>query len=81
MPSPDVALLQGSDRRQERELVVNNFSIQIATVNGSGSQSANSVLMRAIFRDGRTGEQQEPVSLEHCGTSYVVHDSREQAWL
>ncbi len=52
MPSPDVALEQGSDRRHDRELVVNNFSIQIATVNGSGSQSANSVLMRTIFQMG-----------------------------
>src|SRR6266516_7492416 len=32
--------------------VVNNFSIQVATVNGSGSQSANSVLLRAIFQMG-----------------------------
>jgi 2-oxoglutarate/2-oxoacid ferredoxin oxidoreductase subunit alpha len=52
MPSLDVALQQGSDSRHDRELVVNNFSIQIATVNGSGSQSANSVLMRTIFQMG-----------------------------
>ena len=45
-------LTQGTDSRQDRELVVNNFSIQIATVNGSGSQSANSVLMRTIFQMG-----------------------------
>jgi 2-oxoglutarate/2-oxoacid ferredoxin oxidoreductase subunit alpha len=31
---------------------VNDFSIQVATVNGSGSQSANLVLMRAIFQMG-----------------------------
>jgi 2-oxoglutarate/2-oxoacid ferredoxin oxidoreductase subunit alpha len=31
---------------------VNDFSIQLATVNGSGSQSANLVLMRAIFQMG-----------------------------
>jgi 2-oxoglutarate/2-oxoacid ferredoxin oxidoreductase subunit alpha len=52
MGSLDVALQQGTDSRQDRELVVNNFSIQIATVNGSGSQSANSVLMRTIFQMG-----------------------------
>ena len=27
--------------------VINDFSIQVATVNGSGSQTANTVLMRA----------------------------------
>src|SRR6516164_3220758 len=32
--------------------VVNNMSIQVATVNGSGSQSSNSVLLRSIFQMG-----------------------------
>ena len=32
--------------------VVNDFSIQVATVNGSGSQTANTVLMRSIFQMG-----------------------------
>src|SRR5258708_7127716 len=31
---------------------VNDFSIEVATVNGSGSQTANSVLMRSIFQMG-----------------------------
>ena len=34
------------------ERVVNDFSIQIATVNGSGSQTANLVLLRSIFQMG-----------------------------
>ena len=32
--------------------IVNDFSIHIATVNGSGSQSSNNVLMRSIFQMG-----------------------------
>jgi 2-oxoglutarate ferredoxin oxidoreductase subunit alpha len=32
--------------------IVNDLTFQAATVNGSGSQSSNSVLMRAIFRMG-----------------------------
>jgi 2-oxoglutarate ferredoxin oxidoreductase subunit alpha len=32
--------------------VVNDFSIQVATVNGSGSQSSNNILMRSIFQMG-----------------------------
>ncbi|OHB72240.1 MAG: ferredoxin oxidoreductase, partial [Planctomycetes bacterium RBG_16_43_13] len=32
--------------------IVNDFSIQVATVNGSGSQTANNVLMRSIFQMG-----------------------------
>ena len=34
------------------ELIVNDLTFQAATVNGSGSQSSNSVLMRAIFSMG-----------------------------
>ena len=33
--------------------VVNDFSIQVATVNGSGSQTANLVLLRSIFLTSR----------------------------
>ncbi|MDQ3069252.1 MAG: 2-oxoacid:acceptor oxidoreductase subunit alpha [Acidobacteriota bacterium] len=33
-------------------MVVNDFSIQVATVNGSGSQTANLVLLRALFQMG-----------------------------
>src|ERR1035441_1781581 len=36
--------------------VTNDFSIQVATVNGSGSQTANSVIMRATFQMGRSEE-------------------------
>src|SRR3989442_10558605 len=36
----------------EAQPVVNDFSIQVATVNGSGSQTANIVLLRALFQMG-----------------------------
>ncbi len=32
--------------------IINDFSIQIATVNGSGSQSSNNILMRSLFQMG-----------------------------
>ena len=32
--------------------IVNDFSIRVATVNGSGSQTANLVLLRSIFQSG-----------------------------
>ncbi len=35
-----------------RSSVANDFSIQVATVNGSGSQTANLVLLRSIFQMG-----------------------------
>ncbi|PSH05786.1 MAG: 2-oxoacid:acceptor oxidoreductase subunit alpha [Acidobacteria bacterium] len=51
MASTDV-VKQDTGSRQDRDPVVNDFSIQVATVNGSGSQSANSALMRSIFLMG-----------------------------
>ena len=36
----------------ERPWVVNDFAIVAATVNGSGSQTANNTLIRAIFKMG-----------------------------
>ncbi|WP_119073100.1 2-oxoacid:acceptor oxidoreductase subunit alpha [Aggregatilinea lenta] len=36
----------------EREPVINDFQIMIATVNGSGSQTANTVILRSLFRMG-----------------------------
>ena len=35
-----------------RNSITNDFDIQVATVNGSGSQTANMVLLRAIFQMG-----------------------------
>jgi len=37
---------------ESKGLKINEFSIHVATVNGSGSQSSNTVLMRSIFQMG-----------------------------
>src|ERR1044072_3246923 len=41
-----------SYRRQAMKTVINDFSIHVATVNGSGSQTANLVLLRSLFQMG-----------------------------
>src|SRR5712671_3532500 len=51
MATTDVGLHESAGRAGVVP-VVNNLSIQVATVNGSGSQSSNSVLLRAIFQMG-----------------------------
>ena len=51
MPASDVAV-EERPATSSAEPVVNDFSIQVATVNGSGSQTANLVLLRAIFQMG-----------------------------
>jgi 2-oxoglutarate ferredoxin oxidoreductase subunit alpha len=59
--------------------VVNDFSIQVATVNGSGSQSANTVLLRALFQMGIpvSGKNLFPSNIAGLPTWYTIRVSRE----
>src|SRR5579862_6621821 len=59
-------------------LVVNDFSIQVATVNGSGSQTANSVLMRAIFQMGVpvSGKNMFPSNIQGLPTWFTIRASK-----
>src|SRR5271170_6439547 len=54
--------------------VVNDFSIQVATINGSGSQTANSVLMRAIFQMGVpvSGKNMFPSNIQGLPTWFTI---------
>jgi 2-oxoglutarate/2-oxoacid ferredoxin oxidoreductase subunit alpha len=58
--------------------VVNDFSIQVATVNGSGSQSANSVLLRTIFAMGIpvSGKNLFPSNIAGLPTWYTIRASK-----
>ena len=63
----------------EAKQVVNDFSIQIATVNGSGSQSANSVLLRSIFSMGVpvSGKNLFPSNIAGLPTWYTIRASKD----
>src|SRR3989449_1608835 len=52
---------------------INDFSIQIATVNGSGSQTANTVLMRSLFQMGIpvSGKNMFPSNIAGLPTWYT----------
>src|SRR5580698_1003100 len=67
-----------SDSVSDGKRVVNDFSIQIATVNGSGSQSANNVLLRSIFRMGVpvSGKNLFPSNIAGLPTWYTIRVSR-----
>jgi 2-oxoglutarate ferredoxin oxidoreductase subunit alpha len=58
--------------------VVNDFSIQVATVNGSGSQTANNVLMRAIFQMGVpvSGKNMFPSNIQGLPTWFTIRASK-----
>ncbi len=79
MVSTGVVVGQGADSGHDRESVVNNFSIQVATVNGSGSQSANSVLMRAIFQMGVpvSGKNLFPSNIAGLPTWFTIRVSKD----
>ena len=63
---------------QSSHSVVNDFSIQIATVNGSGSQTANTVLMRSLFQMGIpvSGKNMFPSNIAGLPTWFTIRASR-----
>jgi len=58
---------------------VNDFTIKIATVNGTGSASANTLLMKSIFRSGIPvmGKNFFPSNIQGLPTWYEIRISRE----
>jgi 2-oxoglutarate/2-oxoacid ferredoxin oxidoreductase subunit alpha len=59
--------------------VVNDFSIQIATVNGSGSQTANLVLLRSIFQMGVpvSGKNMFPSNIAGLPTWFTIRANKD----
>ncbi len=70
----------GSPVRSKK--IANDFSIQIATVNGSGSQSANSILLRSIFSMGVpvSGKNLFPSNIAGLPTWFTIRVSG-QGWV
>src|ERR1700749_4467920 len=58
---------------------VNDFAIKIATVNGTGSASANTLLMKSIFRMGIpvTGKNYFPSNIQGLPTWYEIRVTRD----
>jgi 2-oxoglutarate/2-oxoacid ferredoxin oxidoreductase subunit alpha len=58
--------------------IVNDFSIQVATVNGSGSQTANLVLLRSLFQSGVpvSGKNLFPSNIAGLPTWFTIRASR-----
>ena len=61
-----------------RQRVVNDFSIQVATVNGSGSQTANLILIRSIFQMGVpvSGKNLFPSNIAGLPTWYTIRANK-----
>ena len=58
--------------------IINDFSITIATVNGSGSQTANVTLLRALFKMGIpvSGKNLFPSNIQGLPTWYTIRLSK-----
>jgi 2-oxoglutarate ferredoxin oxidoreductase subunit alpha len=59
--------------------VVNDMSIQVATVNGSGSQSSNTVLLRSIFQMGVpiSGKNLFPSNIAGLPTWFTIRANKD----
>jgi 2-oxoglutarate ferredoxin oxidoreductase subunit alpha len=74
------AVLEDKDTAQGRTRpVVNDFSIHVATANGSGSMSSNNILMRSIFQMGIpvSGKNLFPSNIQGLPTWFTIRASRE----
>ena len=78
MATVDPALSEKQGEFVTRARVINDFSINVATVNGSGSQSANSVLLKSIFGMGVpvSGKNLFPSNIAGQPTWFLIRASK-----
>lgn len=71
--------IQADQRTQTSDVLVNDFAIVAATVNGSGSQTANSTLVRALFKMGVpvNGKNLFPSNIYGLPTWYTIRLSKD----
>ncbi len=64
------------------ESIVNDLTIHVATVNGSGSQSSNNVLMRSIFQMGVpvSGKNMFPSNIAGLPTWFTIRANKD-GWI
>jgi len=79
MATGNLALGQEQGTRSADRHIVNDFSIIVATVNGSGSQSANSVLLKSIFGMGVpvSGKNLFPSNIAGLPTWFIIRASKD----
>ncbi len=75
----EVESLPAADSIVHPKKLVNDFTIQVATVNGSGSQSANGILLRSIFRMGVpvSGKNLFPSNIAGLPTWFLIRANRD----
>src|SRR3974390_3391206 len=79
MATGDLALGQEKGALNAQKRIVNDFSIIVATVKRSGSQSANSVLLKSIFGMGVpvSGKNLFPSNIAGLPPGYTIRASKD----
>ena len=64
---------------QDTSYAVNNFSITVATTNGSGSQTSNLTILRALFKMGIpvSGKNLFPSNIQGLPTWYTIRVNKD----
>src|SRR5712675_2208686 len=77
--SPSDLAVQEQHASSKQTRVVNDFSIQVATVNGSGSQTANMVLLRSCLLMGVpvSGKNMFPSNIAGLPTWFTIRASKD----
>jgi 2-oxoglutarate ferredoxin oxidoreductase subunit alpha len=78
MATTDVVPQESSGQLGHKR-VVNDMSVQVATVNGSGSQSSNTVLLRSIFQMGVpvSGKNLFPSNIAGLPTWFTIRANKD----
>jgi 2-oxoglutarate ferredoxin oxidoreductase subunit alpha len=72
-------ILERPDLAPAQEPIVNDFSITVGTVNGSGSQTSNLTILRSLFKMGIpvSGKNLFPSNIQGLPTWYTIRISKD----
>jgi len=72
-------ILEHPEQAPTHDLIVNDFSITVGTVNGSGSQTSNLTILRALFKMGVpvSGKNLFPSNIQGLPTWYTIRVSKQ----
>src|SRR5512141_648001 len=72
-------ILEKPDLAPTQEPIVNDFSITVGTVNGSGSQTSNLTILRALFKMGIpvSGKNLFPSNIQGLPTWYTIRVNKD----
>src|SRR5271154_6958483 len=78
MATTDIVPQESSGQLGQKR-IVNDMTIQVGTVNGSGSQSSNTVLLRSIFQMGVpiSGKNMFPSNIAGLPTWFTIRASKD----